>query len=478
VSVAERIAPVDPEALFAAAPAGDRLFWAGSGPGGARLVLAAAGTAQQCMAQGAHRFAAIATAWQTLLADAVLDLAGAGTPAGPLFLGGCRFDPLRAPDPAWAAFPDALFILPRLIVAAQGDECWLTASAVLAPDVDVEAEHARLLDLHATLFAPTLPATRSRGALRLLPAPHPGTEPGATGTDPRFQMVDAITARQWQDAVARTAREIRAGRFSKVVLARQTRLTLQGMDGHSAAFDPVRALARLRAGYPAAFHFALARASQSRHPEAGEQVFVGASPERLVRLHHGTVEVASLAGSIRRGATPAEDAALGASLLGSVKDREEHAIVTAMLRAALAPLCRVLDIPNEPVLMRLPNVQHLYTPVRGRLGNARSILDLVERLHPTPAIGGYPAAAALAAIREREGFDRGWYAAPVGWLDRHGDGEFAVAIRSALLRRTGQAGDALLFAGCGIVADSDPASEYAESQLKMQAMLSALTPDR
>jgi isochorismate synthase len=477
VSVAERSAPRDLDAIFAAAPAGDRLFWAGSGRGGARLVLVGAGTAQQIGAEGSQRFTTVATAWRDVLANAVLDPRDVGTPAGPLLLGGFRFDPLRRPNAAWAAFPDALFTLPRLIFASEGDEHWLTASAVLSPGDNAEAEHARLLDLHARLLSSSAMATRPRGTLRLLPDIQPGAAPIRTGPNPRVQIAQAGSARQWQDTVARTTREIREGRFKKVVLARQTRATLPETDGRLTAFDPARTLARLRAGYPTAFHFAMSRTLEAPGEEAGEQVFVGASPERLVRLQHGTVEVASLAGSIRRGATAEEDAALGATLLDSAKEREEHAIVTAMLRDALAPLCRVLDIPREPVLMRLPNVQHLYTPIRGKLGDAHGILDLVEQLHPTPAMGGYPTGAALAAIREREGFDRGWYAAPVGWLDRWGEGEFAVAIRSALIRRTGHGGDALLFAGCGIVADSDPASEYAESQLKMQVMLSALTPE-
>ena len=165
---------------------------------------------------------------------------------------------------------------------------------------------------------------------------------------------------------------------------------------------------------------------------------------------------------------------LAAALLSSAKDRREHAVVAEAIRDALSPLCTRLEMPDRPALLPLCNVQHLHTPVRGLLDGDRSALQLVARLHPTPAVGGSPRGDALAAIRAREGMDRGWYAAPVGWLDRHGDGEFAVALRSGLLRIGGDGAEALLFAGCGIMGDSDPAQEYEESTLKMRALLGAL----
>jgi isochorismate synthase len=205
-------------------------------------------------------------------------------------------------------------------------------------------------------------------------------------------------------------------------------------------------------------------------------VFLGASPERLVRLHGGLLATSCLAGSIGRGADADADQALGARLLSSAKDLTEHAVVSEMLAESLAPICESLEVAPQPGLLRLSNVQHLYTPIHGTLalrpdGTRPCILDLVARLHPTPAVGGYPRSEALALIRRLEQLDRGWYAGPVGWLDHYGEGEFAVAIRSALLR----AGEANLFAGCGIVGNSDPESEYRESCLKLKAMLGALT---
>jgi isochorismate synthase len=161
---------------------------------------------------------------------------------------------------------------------------------------------------------------------------------------------------------------------------------------------------------------------------------------------------------------------LGEQLLASAKDRHEHEVVVRTVVEALGPLCDQLDVGATPSLLKLGNVQHLYTPVTGHLCSACTLLNVVERLHPTPAVGGRPREAALALIREREGFDRGWYGGPVGWIDQRGEGEFAVAIRSALLHGT----QATLFAGCGIVADSDPEREYAEAALKLKPMLSAL----
>jgi isochorismate synthase len=220
-------------------------------------------------------------------------------------------------------------------------------------------------------------------------------------------------------------------------------------------------LERLRADYPGCFVFGVGR---------GQRCFLGASPERLVRLREGTVWATCLAGSIARGTTTEEDEHLGTALLASAKDRAEHAIVVRALCDALVGAGVELAPVGPPGLMKVRNVQHLCTPVAGRVGAGRTILELVERLHPTPAVGGFPREAALRLIREREGMDRGWYAGPVGWMDASGDGEFTVAIRSALLRGP----EASLFAGCGIVAGSDPEREYAESCLKLRPILSAL----
>ncbi len=226
-------------------------------------------------------------------------------------------------------------------------------------------------------------------------------------------------------------------------------------------FDAANALRRLSESYRDCFVFAVG---------SGERCFLGATPERLARVRDGLVCTMSMAGTIRRGATAYEDDALGDYLLGSVKENIEHASVVRAIVEALGELCDDLDVGRSPSLIKLGNLQHLYTPVSGRLSGDHTLLDVIERLHPTPAVGGRPLDLALQLIREREGFDRGWYAGPVGWIDQNGDGDFAVALRSALLRGS----QATLFAGCGIVADSNPEREYAETCLKLKPMLSAL----
>ena len=178
----------------------------------------------------------------------------------------------------------------------------------------------------------------------------------------------------------------------------------------------------------------------------------------------------ALAGSAPRGGTPEADERLGEELLASPKNREEHQVVVEAVRAALAPLTVHLEVAPEPRLLKLPTIQHLFTPVRGRLAPGATLLDVVARMHPTPAVGGSPKEAALALIRRLEGWDRGWYAGPIGWLDGAGNGAFAVALRSGLLR----GGQAALFAGCGIMGASQPEEEYREWQVKLRPMLAAL----
>ncbi|HEY0582716.1 MAG TPA: isochorismate synthase, partial [Chloroflexota bacterium] len=245
-----------------------------------------------------------------------------------------------------------------------------------------------------------------------------------------------------------------------VVLARAERATM----------DPPRdvqhALRDLAERYPECTIFAVAQ------PDA---CFLGATPERLIALRHGLASTMALAGSAPRGVTPAHDEALAQQLLCSPKERAEHAVVVGALRDGLtrAGLCTRIIADARPRVQKLANVQHLLTPIRAQVVAGTDVLSLVARLHPTPAVGGYPREAALRLIRDREGLDRGWYAGPIGWVDARGDGEFVVGIRSALVRH----GQATLFAGCGIVAESDAAAEYAESTWKLRPMRAALGLD-
>ncbi len=221
------------------------------------------------------------------------------------------------------------------------------------------------------------------------------------------------------------------------------------------------ALRRLAASAPESTIYAFRRDGRT---------FLGATPERLVRTEGRTFRTVAVAGTIRRGADAAEDARLAAELLGSDKNREEQAIVVEAIRDLLAPVADTLEVAPEPSVMTLRFVQHLVTEISGTLPEAHGLLSLAGLLHPTPAVGGEPRDLALALLDEHEGFERGWYAGPIGWLAADGDGELCVALRCGIVDRT----RATLFAGCGIVADSDPDAEWEESRIKLRAVVSAL----
>jgi menaquinone-specific isochorismate synthase len=281
---------------------------------------------------------------------------------------------------------------------------------------------------------------------------HPGDLADAGTASPGLRWHDgSLTALEWAHAVAVAVSRISAGALHKVVLARDVFATAAG------PIDARVLLRRLATRYPDCFTFSCAN-------------LVGATPELLVRRRGCEVTALILGGTSPRGAQPAEDAALGAALLASAKNTEEHAYAVTSVRDALAPLCAELDIPSRPSLLKLPNVHHLGTSVRGTLARDRSVLSLAGALHPPAAVCGTPAETALELIRELEHMERGRYAGPVGWVDAHGNGEFGIALRCAELdgRR------ARLFAGCGIVAGSDPVAEVAETEVKFLPMRQSL----
>ena len=261
----------------------------------------------------------------------------------------------------------------------------------------------------------------------------------------------ALPEHAWRQAVATAVDRIRDGHLGKVVLARD--LTVRA----DTPIDARVLLHRLAARHPACYTFSCAG-------------LVGATPELLIRRTGDTVESLVLAGTTARGTDPADDHARAARLFASAKDREEHRYAADMVRDALAPLCADLTVPDEPELLTLPNLIHLASPVHGRLAADRSVLDVVAALHPTPAVCGTPTDTAMDLIRELESMDRGRYAGPVGWIDARGDGEWGIALRCAEIDGT----RARLFAGCGIVADSDPDAELAEARTKFRAMQDAL----
>lgn len=260
----------------------------------------------------------------------------------------------------------------------------------------------------------------------------------------------------YRAAVAGGLAAIAEGAVNKIVLARALDMRAQG------PLHPLHLLNGLREKFPDCYSFSVANGRGHS--------FIGASPERLVRVSKGVLETEALAGSTRRGQSASEDAALGAALLASEKDRREHQHVLDSIRRRLEPLGLVLNFPATPVLRKFANVQHLQTPVSATLPSGVGLLAALAPLHPTPAVGGTPREAAVALIGELEGFPRGLYAGAIGWVNARGGGEFLVGIRSALIE-----GDtARVYAGAGIVAGSDVQREYAETELKFRAMREAL----
>lgn len=261
---------------------------------------------------------------------------------------------------------------------------------------------------------------------------------------------------QWVETILKAKREIHQGTFNKVVLARE--LTLETPIEISDTFI----LNQLRTKYPDCYSFMI------RQDDTAS--FIGSTPERLASFtaHHVLTE--GLAGSTSRGATASEDALLEYNLLHSSKDLEEHEIVLEAIEDHLARYSELVSHPKAPIVKKLSNVQHLYTPITATIREGVSRTEVLKNLHPTPAVGGFPRDEAVSFIQQEEAFDRGWYAGPIGWINANGIGEFAVAIRSGLISEN----EVRFFAGCGIVQDSDPEKEWEETNMKLIPMLSAL----
>jgi isochorismate synthase len=343
----------------------------------------------------------------------------------PRLLGGFRFNPDAEQRAPWTAFGGGRLTLPRLLFVREAG----VTGVVLAPGT-------------------------SSDELRTW-VEHISAKPKPNGVRPHLHVEHRIDADRWSGSVANIAAEIRAGLYEKAVLA--TPMTVAGEETIAIGST----LERLRTNYPACHLFTF---------RAGDSVFLGASPELLVSLRRGQVRALGLAGSTPRGDTPAEDERLGHELLGSAKNRIEHESVVRAIREGLADVTEELRAPNQPRLKRFRNIQHLSTEITARVRNGVDALDLVDRLHPTPAVCGWPPERARQVIEAHEDFDRGWYAGPIGWVDGAGDGEFAVALRAAIV--TGER--ATLFAGNGIMGDSVAESELAEVQLKLRPLAEAL----
>jgi salicylate biosynthesis isochorismate synthase/menaquinone-specific isochorismate synthase len=431
-------ADVDLSAAVLAARRPDERFFCLEQPDRERSALATLGAAALVEASGEGRFRTVAAACRELARGAHSGGDAAGDPpgAGPVWVGGFAFAPAGGSAPEWGSLAPAQLVLPELSLARKGSEARLTVTAVLEGDESVGALIERLRDRVASLE----------------PLPMPLLDPDPVAS---ARVAGAAPPEHYESAVAHAVERIRAGELEKVVLAREVRVHAPG------ELDPAPLFDALRAAFPACYAYLVGT------PELS---FIGASPELLVRRDGARAQTVALAGTTRRSADPSVDDLLGEQLLQGAKEREEQAIVARRIERALRPVSVWVAAADEPVLVKVQNVQHLATPIRAQLAEPLPCVELAGLLHPTPAVGGEPRDVAYRLIPALEGLDRGWYAGTVGWTDLSEDGEFCVALRCALLRGS----LAHLYAGNGIVRDSVPADELAETELKLQALLPLL----
>jgi menaquinone-specific isochorismate synthase len=422
--------------VFAARRPGDRWFCMEQ-PDRDRYALVGLGETYRVTASGSDRFQYAARHCRETARDAECgDLGGLPPGAGPVFCGGFAFAANGGSSREWGPFAPGLLFVPEVSVRRANAAAWLTLAAMVQGD----EEPAEIADRLAARLAELEPASMPL----LDPSP---TQPA--------RVAGAAPPEHYEGAVARAVELIAKGEVRKVVLAREVRV-------HAGApIDPAAVFGALREVFPSCFSYCVG---------TPDGTFLGASPELLVRRDGARAQTVALAGTTRRSADPSVDDHLGEQLLHSSKEREEQAIVAARIEQTLSPVSLWVAAAEEPVLVKVQNVQHLATPIRAQLRDPVPVVELVGLLHPTPAVGGEPCERAVRLIPELEGLDRGWYAGPVGWTDLAEDGEFCVALRGGLLR-----GDtAHLYAGCGIVRDSVPAAELAETEIKLQTMLPLL----
>jgi menaquinone-specific isochorismate synthase len=431
ISHVEKIEQINPITFFnncGVAFNGQRFFW--SNPENHGLV--GAGITAAFEGKGLERTQEIKAEWERVLTHWTGIKEEAGT--GPVLVGGLSFDPANSRASRWSGFPEAGFSIPTFLLTIKGEHTWFTVNTWVEgttnPDKlseDLIAKMKELLkDKPVDLFA-----------------------------DTRIKEIKDLDVEAWLSNVKKATTKIANHELDKVVLARE--VEVKGNEN----FSLTSILHHLAEHQQKSYVFAF---------EKGSKCFIGATPERLIERRGNIFLTGALAGTAARGSSSAEDQRLGKELLKDTKNREEHDFVVKMICDAMKTFTEELTFPSQPQILKVKDVQHLYTPISGLAKSQVSLLDIVEKLHPTPALGGQPREKAMALIQQLESFNRGWYASPIGWLDTEGYGEFAVAIRSALIKSD----RAWLYAGCGVVEASHPQAELEETHLKLRPMLTAL----
>lgn len=412
-----------------------RFYWESSRDD---VAFAGFGIALELMAWGQDRFDKIHHHAMELFAEAMID-AGNEPLSAPRLFGGFAFRDDFVPDDTWSDFTPAHFVLPHFQLVRVRQKTYLTINAHIPYG---ESPHSIREDLQLALAGRVAWLQDEASAP---PAPQPHLK------DLRYPLSRA----DWAQGIATAQEKMRVGALRKVVLSRVAEARFDS------PIDVDTALNTLANTYPDTYRFLF-------EPRA-HHAFYGATPELLVQVEGREVKTMGLAGSIKRGKTPAEDATLAQQLLNDPKERYEHQLVVDNITARLETLCSAVNVGTTGIYA-LSNIQHIHTPLSGTLKTNDGVVPMVARLHPTPALGGEPRDVALDLISACEPVTRGWFGAPIGWIDHQLNGQFGVAIRSAVTR----AGRVWLYAGAGIVPDSEAEREWAETALKFRPMFEAL----
>lgn len=411
---------------------GNRHYW--SSPEG--LTLVSAGATAKLTASGVDRITQINEQANALYNELYLECSHIeGT--GPLFFSGFSFhSTINDQDELWNAFQPAEALMPEWILThhPKQNDWMLTFNYRLSSGDQTAAIHHYYEKIKGELL------TEREERNYPVSIPVEGNE----------DKVD-----EWLNNVRNAIDKINRQELKKVVLSRT--LSLSAKED----FNVIHTLKRLRSYRNESYIFMIERENS---------VFLGATPEQLIEKKASQFQTMCLAGTIQRGNSLSEDKTFGNELLHDTKNLSEHQMVVDMITDAMKQICHRVTYPSHPAILKTKSVQHLYTPVTGDDRDNHHILELVNLLHPTPAMGGVPLHPALEVIQESEMYERGWYASPIGWFDDRGEGEFVVGIRSALIEKK----NAVLFAGCGIVGDSKPQSEREETKMKFRPMIYAM----
>ncbi len=435
VSEVQKLNPLDSLSFFAAGNEhffGERFYWKDSSE---NMFIVGLGIAAKLQTdQVTDRFFHVEKEWEKMLEDAIIIGSVHESGVGPTLFGGFSFDPQKEKTGLWANFSDSIFHLPTFMYTEKNGQAYLTTNVVCTQEDD-------------ELLASTIEAQRNEILASI-------EQPFSIRKN-KLIIEEEKKRERWKETVDSIVKYLKEHSLKKIVLARETRLTYQ----YPIQLEQV--IHNLLAQQANSFVFAI---------ESGNDCFIGATPERLVKKEGQNMVTDCIAGSIKRGETEKEDEQLGAKLLADQKNLVEHQYVVDMIKEAVEELCEEVVLPAQPRLKKMRDIQHLHTPVTGKIKRSTSLLLLVERLHPTPALGGLPKEEAVVKIRAVEELDRGLYGSPLGWIDYNGNGDFAVSIRSGLI----QGNEASIFAGCGVVKDSNVESEYEETKVKFRPMLTAL----